>query len=248
VNLLSRQSPTFPPVDRALGDPKGLLAVGGALTTEWLTLAYQRGIFPWFDDDDGPILWWSPDPRAVLRPDRVRITRSLLKRLRNGGFTVTADTAFREVIAGCAAERTRGSAAGHGTWITKGMLDAYVELHRQGLAHSIEVWQPAENSEPSLVGGLYGVSLGRMFFGESMFSRVPDASKIALCHLARQLVRWEFWLIDCQMSNPHLTSMGAVEVPRTDFITLVERNAEEPTLVGPWVLDPVAAREWQRQS
>jgi len=236
-------------VDRALDDPNGLLAVGGALNADWLTLAYRQGIFPWFDSDDSPILWWCPDPRAVIFPDRVRITRSLAKRLRNGGFTVTSDTAFPDVINACAASRARGTAAENGTWITPGMMAAYSELHGLGLAHSIEVWsQPDGPDTPArLVGGLYGVSLGRMFFGESMFSRAADASKIALCHLARQLLSWDFWLIDCQIANPHLSSMGAVDVPRAEFIRLVEKNAHQPTRKGPWSLDPVVTDRWQKQ-
>ena len=192
MNLLPRSQPDFPPVDRALTDPNGLLAVGGQLDAEWLTMAYRRGIFPWFDNDRSPILWWCPDPRAVIFPEDVHISRSLAKRLRNGGFEVTADTAFAAVIAGCAEERAAQSeGAAAGTWITSGMMTAYTDLHDRGLAHSIEVWQGQEERR-ELVGGLYGVSLGRMFFGESMFSRTPDASKIALCHLARQLLTWEF--------------------------------------------------------
>jgi len=248
MNLLSRQSPTFPPVERALEDPNGLLAVGGMLNAEWLTTAYRRGIFPWFDSDDGPILWWSPDPRAVIWPAQLRITRSLAKRLRNAGFIVTADTAFQQVIQGCAASRADDTEESTGTWITRGMTAAYAELHQLGLAHSIEVWQPAGGSEPPmLVGGLYGVSLGRMFFGESMFSRVADASKIALCHLAHQLLAWDYWLIDCQVANPHLASMGAVDIPRSQFIELVERNAHQPTREGPWRLDPIPAAGWSKQ-
>ena len=246
MNLLSRSRPDFPPVERALEEPNGLLAVGGALDAEWLTMAYRRGIFPWFDNDRSPILWWCPDPRAVLFPDRIRITRSLAKRLRNGGFLVTMDQAFSDVIHGCADERSRrGDQAGSGTWITPGMVAAYTDLYEQGLAHSVEVWL-AENGIPRLVGGLYGVSLGRMFFGESMFSRVPDASKVALCHLGRQLVAWDFWLIDCQIANPHLTRMGAVDIPRADFIELVERNAHQPTRQGPWVLEAFDPDSWNR--
>ena len=248
MNLLSRAQPDFPPVDRALDDPNGLLAVGGQLDAEWLTMAYRRGIFPWFDNDRSPILWWCPDPRAVIFPADVHITRSLAKRLRNGGFVVTADTDFAGVIAGCAEERAaRDDDAAAGTWITPGMTAAYTDLHQRGLAHSIEVWH-GQGEGRALVGGLYGVSLGRMFFGESMFSRVPDASKIALCHLARQLLDWDFWLIDCQIANPHLTRMGAVELPRSDFIELVERNAHQPTLQGPWQLAEFPAASWQRSA
>ena len=246
MNLLSRSQPDFPPVERALADPNGLLAVGGALDAEWLTMAYRRGIFPWFDDDRSPILWWCPDPRAVLLPDRIRITRSLAKRLRNGGFSVTMDRAFPDVIRGCADERSRrGAHAGSGTWITPGMADAYTDLHERGLAHSVEVWLP-EADGPRLVGGLYGVSLGRMFFGESMFSRIPDASKVALCHLGRQLVAWDFWLIDCQIANPHLTRLGAVDMPRAEFIELVERNAHQPTRQGHWTIEALPPDSWHR--
>ncbi len=246
MNLLSRAQPDFPPVDRALEDPNGLLAVGGQLDAEWLTMAYRRGIFPWFDNDRSPILWWSPDPRAVLFPSEIHISRSLAKRLRNGGFEVTADTDFRAVIAGCAEERAnQAESAAAGTWITPGMMAAYVDLHERGLAHSIEVWQGAGESR-LLVGGLYGVSLGRMFFGESMFSRVADASKVALCHLARQLVSWDFWLIDCQIANPHLARMGAVDISREAFIELVEKNAHQPTIKGPWQLDSFEPTSWAR--
>ena len=248
MNLLSRQTPTFPPVDRALTDPNGLLAVGGALNREWLTAAYRRGIFPWFDSDSSPILWWCPDPRAVIVPDRVRITRSLAKRLRNGGFRVTADQAFEAVIGACAAERRGQTGDVPGTWITEGMIAAYVELHELGLAHSIESWLADEDGQHQLVGGLYGVSLGRMFFGESMFSREADASKVALCHLARQLDEWDFWLIDCQIANPHLSRMGAVDMPREAFTELVERNARQPTRDGAWTMNEWPADGWRPQS
>lgn len=233
VNLLHRAEPVFPPVERALDDPNGLLAVGGELTPEWLISAYRHGIFPWFDDDAGPTLWWSPDPRTVLWPDQVRITRSLAKRLRNGGFEVTYDTDFEAVIRACAAPRQTAS-GGTGTWITPAMIDAYCDLHALGLAHSVEAWRTGEAGERRLVGGLYGVSLGRMFFGESMFAREPDASKVALCRLCDKLVEWKFTLIDCQVGNPHLESLGAVDMPRDTFIRLVEENAHLPTLQGSW--------------
>jgi leucyl/phenylalanyl-tRNA--protein transferase len=230
MNLLDRTKPAFPPVERALEDPNGLLAVGGDLSPEWLLSAYRHGIFPWFDDDDGPTLWWSPDPRTVLFPAEVRVTRSLAKRLRNGGFTITFDRAFEAVIAGCAAPR-RGA---EGTWITPRMIDAYTELHELGLAHSVETWLEDDTGGRRLAGGLYGVSLGRMFFGESMFARAPDASKVAFVHLCRVLEALEFTLIDCQVGNPHLDSLGAVTMERAEFIRLVERNAHEPTLQGSW--------------
>ena len=232
LNLLARGKPAFPAAERALTEPNGLLAVGGDLNTDWLVTAYQHGVFPWFDDDSGPLLWWSPDPRAVLLPDQLKVSRSLAKRLRNAGFQVTLDTVFSQVIEGCAEARARADEQPAGTWITRNMIDAYVELHQLGLAHSVEVWL-----EGDLVGGLYGVSLGRMFFGESMFSRARDASKVALVSLCDQLRQWDYPLIDCQVSNPHLLSLGAVELPRTEFIAKIEWNAQQPTRQGIWQFD-----------
>jgi len=234
VNLLDRSRPAFPPLERALEEPNGLLAVGGELTPEWLITAYRHGIFPWFDDDAGPTLWWSPDPRTVVYPDQVRITRSLAKRIRNGGFTITFDCAFRDVIEGCAAPRQNKTRMESGTWITERMIDAYCDLHELGLAHSVEAWLAGENGEAQLAGGLYGVSLGRMFFGESMFALERDASKVAFCRLCQHLCDWDFTLIDCQVGNPHLTSLGAIDIPRRTFARLVEENAHQPTRQGPW--------------
>lgn len=227
MHLLPKHPIEFPPPEQALDDPNGLLAIGGDLSVDWLLAAYQRGIFPWFDDDRGPILWWSPDPRAVLYPDALRVTRSLRKRLRNAGFRVTLDEAFEAVTEACAGPRRRQP----GTWITPQMRAAYAALHRQGYAHSVEVWEGEE-----LVGGLYGVSLGRMFFGESMFSRRPDASKIALVQLTRQIQRWGFTLIDCQVMNEHLRSLGVVEMPRAQFLRLVAGNDLSATRIGRWRL------------
>ena len=232
LNLLARGKPAFPAAERALAEPNGLLAVGGDLNTDWLVTAYQHGVFPWFDDDNGPLLWWSPDPRAVLFPEQLKVSRSLAKRSRNAGFQVTLDTVFSQVIEGCAEARARADEQPAGTWITRNMIDAYVELHQLGLAHSVEVWL-----EGDLVGGLYGVSLGRMFFGESMFSRARDASKVALVSLCDQLRQWDYPLIDCQVSNPHLLSLGAVELPRTEFIAKIEWNAQQPTRQGTWQFD-----------
>lgn len=229
VHLLDPRRPEFPPAERALPDPNGLLAVGGELTQKWLLAAYANGVFPWFDDDRGPILWWSPDPRAVLFPDEVRVSRRLARTIRNGGFTITLDEAFAEVVAGCAAPRSYTS----GTWITPRMRRAYQRLHRSGYAHSCEVWR-----EGDLVGGVYGVSLGEMFFGESMFFREPDASKVALVSLMRQIERWGFSLLDCQVMNPHLASLGARELPREEFLARLVRNRERPTRRGPWHLEP----------
>lgn len=198
----------FPPVERALGVPNGLLAAGGDLSVTRLLAAYRNGIFPWFNPGE-PILWWSPDPRMVLIPGEFRISRSLARTLRNGGHEVRWDTAFEQVMRGCAAPR----AAQSGTWIGEDMIAAYCELHQSGYAHSVETWAGGR-----LVGGVYGVSIGRMFYGESMFSDVSNASKIALAHLARQLERWQFGMIDCQMNTPHLATLGAREIPRSEFI------------------------------
>ncbi|WP_332672518.1 leucyl/phenylalanyl-tRNA--protein transferase [Aromatoleum sp.] len=199
--------PAFPPVESALSEPNGLLAVGGNLSPDWLLAAYRRGIFPWYSADQ-PILWWSPDPRLVLCPPKMRISRSLRRTLRQGRFEVRFDTAFRAVVASCAAPRGTDP----GTWITAEMQEAYQRLHELGYAHSVESWAGDE-----LVGGLYGIALGRAFFGESMFSRRPDASKVALAHLANHLKQQDFAVIDCQMTTPHLLSLGAEEMSRREF-------------------------------
>ena len=217
----------FPPLQSALADPNGLLAAGGDLSVERLVDAYRQGIFPWFSEGQ-PILWWSPDPRMVLVPAEVRITRSLGKVLRNREYEVRADTAFARVIDACAQPRDDHG----GTWITREMRDAYLQLHRRGLAHSVETWIDGE-----LAGGLYGVALGRMFYGESMFTRVRDASKIALVHLARQLERWHFGLIDCQMHTSHLQSMGGRELARADFMHALKELVNYPQLSGRWEFD-----------
>lgn len=206
-----RLADEFPDTAEALVEPDGLLAAGGDLTPERLLIAYRSGIFPWFSDGQ-PILWWAPDPRSVLYPDDLKISRSLRKTLKRESFVVTIDRAFDAVIRGCAAPR-----GGHaGTWITASMIDAYETLHRHGYAHSVECWTNGE-----LVGGLYGVAIGRVFFGESMFSRVSDASKIAMVNLSRRLSQWDYRLIDCQLHNPHLTSLGAVTIPREDFNSML---------------------------
>ena len=216
----------FPNPARAPAD--GPLARGGDLSPERLLDAYSHGIFPWFNDDEDPVLWWSPDPRAVLPPERLHISKSLRKRLKSGRYRVTADRAFTEVVAGCAAPRAHQP----GTWITPRMASSYAALAKLGFAHSVETWRDDE-----LVGGLYGVSLGRMFFGESMFSRQPDASKVAFAHLAAQLARWRFTLIDCQIMNDHLRRLGAMFARRQDFLRLVRANNNAPTLRGPWRFD-----------
>lgn len=218
----------FPPVERALREPNGLLAAGGDLSVERLLDAYARGIFPWFSEDE-PVLWWSPDPRMVLPVREIHLARSLRRTIRCGRYTVTFDRAFVDVISGCAAPR----ATGDRTWITDEMMDAYARLAELGCAHSVETW-----ADGALAGGLYGVALGRMFYGESMFSRRSDASKIALVALARQLERWRFEIIDCQMSTAHLASLGAREMPRPDFLRAVQRLVRQPGVPAPWSIDP----------
>jgi leucyl/phenylalanyl-tRNA--protein transferase len=217
----------FPPVERALREPNGLLAAGGDLSPERLLNAYRHGIFPWFGEDD-PLLWWSPDPRMVLFVDELHVSRSLRRVISSGRFRVTFDRAFREVMAGCAAPRPDES----GTWITDEMIEAYSALASRGFAHSIETW-----SGGRLVGGLYGVAIGRMFYGESMFSRQADASKVALVTLTRQLARWGFEMIDCQMSTAHLASLGARDVPRAEFLASLRKLTRQPDIPAPWVPD-----------
>ncbi|MCB1918860.1 MAG: leucyl/phenylalanyl-tRNA--protein transferase [Candidatus Competibacteraceae bacterium] len=218
----------FPHPDRALIEPDGLLAAGGNLSPRRLLRAYRHGIFPWYSSGQ-PILWWSPNPRLVLLPECLQISRSLRKTLRNGPLIVTADTAFEAVMTACAAPR----GPGEGTWITPEMLRAYCRLHRLGHAHSVETWIQGE-----LVGGLYGVAVGRVFYGESMFSWVSNASKVALAALARQLHRWEFAVIDCQVRTDHLLRMGAADIPRELFLELLERFCPLPGQEGRWELDP----------
>ena len=232
IPWLTERDP-FPPVHTALRDPDGLLAAGGDLSAERLLDAYARGIFPWFGDDD-PVLWWSPDPRMVLWLHEVHVSRSLRRAIRSARYAVTLDIVFPRVIAACAEPRD----AEGGTWITAGMIGAYTRLAALGHAHSVEVWSDGE-----LAGGLYGVALGRMFYGESMFSRRRDASKVALVYLARQLERWGFELIDCQMSTAHLASLGAREIPRAEFLRHVQRLVRLPGASLPWVLeaDPMGA-------
>ena len=206
--LLGTDPDTFPPVCSALEQPNGLLAAGGDLSPERLIAAYRRGIFPWFSAGE-PILWWSPDPRLVLRPEAFRLTRSLRKRVRAAGWRITCDTAFLPVIHACATSPRPGQ---QGTWIVPEMVAAYTRLHRMGIAHSVEVWDGHR-----LVGGLYGLAIGRMYFGESMFSHVPDASKAALWALCTRLAGWGWPLIDCQQETGHLVSLGAETMPRTEF-------------------------------
>ena len=217
----------FPPLERALAEPSGLLAAGADLSPVRLLAAYRSGIFPWYGKDQ-PVLWWSPDPRMVLFPAEFRVPRSLARRLRRRDYEIRTDTAFETVMRACAAPRD-GDAS---TWITPDMVAAYCELHRLGHAHSVETWIDGE-----LAGGLYGIALGRAFYGESMFTRAPDASKIALAHLVRQLTRWQFGIIDCQMNTAHLARFGAREIPRSEFYRRLTELVNYPSSAAAWRFD-----------
>lgn len=221
------QQVAFPPVDHA---EDGLLAVGGDLRPERLILAYSMGIFPWYSKAE-PILWYSPDPRMVLTPDRLRVSRSLRKALRGETFRITMDQRFTDVVEACARVPRPGE---EGTWITADMKKAYWRLNRDGLAHSVEAWHGAE-----LVGGLYGVSLGAAFFGESMFSKASDASKCAFVALVEQLARWNMSLVDCQVYSEHLERFGAEEWPRKRFLEVLGQALESRTRQGVWTFDGV---------
>ena len=266
---LDPDSLAFPSPATAAEDPDGLLAVGGDLRPQRLLAAYRLGIFPWYEEG-GPLLWWSPDPRMVLKPADVHVSRSMRRLIRRGRYQVSMDQAFPEVIERCSALRRTGGSSlerensleqenslepessrelegspepesnraeldshdGSGTWITPDMIHAYCTLHQMGYAHSVEVWD-----NDALVGGLYGISLGRMFFGESMFSVKPDTSKLAFITLARQLQQWHFSLIDCQLPTDHLYSMGAAPIPRHQFLKALETNADLSTRRGLWTLE-----------
>jgi leucyl/phenylalanyl-tRNA--protein transferase len=217
----------FPPLEQALKHPDGLLAVGGDLTSNRIITAYRLGIFPWYNDDE-PILWWTPSQRMILFPEHLKVSRSLRKSIRKGKFTVTIDQNFRKVIKECAAPRCHQD----GTWITNDMQEAYSQLHEYGFAHSVESWY-----EGHLVGGLYGIALGKVFFGESMFSRMTDASKIAFVHFVSQLQRWDYQLIDCQVQSKHLQSLGAEEIPRQQYRALLDHLCDAPGHPGKWQLD-----------
>lgn len=214
----------FPTLTKALSVPDGLLAIGGCLSRQRLIKAYRHGVFPWFNPDD-PILWWSPDPRLVLFPDRLAISHSLKKTLRKAIYTVTFDQAFDQVIRACAEPRKQST----GTWITDDMNRAYRELHQLGIAHSVETWRQGE-----LVGGLYGVGIGQVFFGESMFHTQTDASKVAFAHLVAQLKDWGYHLIDCQVHTQHLVSLGAEEIKRDMFKKLLDQYCDAPISPNAW--------------
>jgi len=217
----------FPDVALAMTEPNGLLAIGGDLSIERLLAAYRRGIFPWYSRGQ-PILWWSPNPRAILRLTALRVSRSLRKTIRRMDYQVRFDTAFAKVLKCCAEPRKDGL----GTWITQEMHHAYLRMHEAGYAHSVEVWQQDE-----LVGGLYGVSVGKVFFGESMFSKQRDTSKIALVYLVRQLAKWHYALLDCQVYSEHLASLGAESIARERFIAYLDNFCDKPGHAGEWRFD-----------
>ncbi len=235
IHRLTREL-RFPPPEEA--EAGGLLAVGGDLCPERLLLAYSSGIFPWYDEEL-PILWHSPDPRMVLRPGALRVSRSLRRLLRHPPFAIRLDTAFDRVIRSCAEVPRRDQ---DGTWITRDMIEAYNELAVLGYAHSAEAW-----AGDQLVGGLYGVSLGGCFFGESMFALRPDASKLAFVVLVRQLEAWSFDLVDCQVRTPHLERFGAVEWSRSRFLSALRASLQRPTRCGPWRLAEGRAAETRRE-
>jgi leucyl/phenylalanyl-tRNA--protein transferase len=221
---ISNPHQAFPDVDMALDEPNGLLAIGGDLTPQRLIRAYQQGIFPWYSDDS-PIMWWSPDPRMVLIPAQFQPSRSLRKILRRGDFSITCDQAFNQVISACAEPRHEDE----GTWITEQMMSAYNELHRRGIAHSIEAW-----ADSHLVGGFYGVSIGQVFFGESMFSRKSNASKAALATFMQSAQSWQYQLVDCQVYSDHLANMGANSIPRKQFTQLLDKYSQAQLSTEAW--------------
>lgn len=230
LTWLQRNSLEFPPLEKAMREPNGLLAGGGDLSAERLVQAYRHGCFPWFNEGQ-PILWWSPDPRTVLFPEELHISRSLGKLLRQQRYQVTFDRDFAAVISACAAPRDYAD----GTWITGAMQDAYLQLHHQGHAHSVEVWEHG-----TLVGGLYGLAMGQLFFGESMFSRADNASKVGFAMLVQHLKEAGFALIDCQMPTDHLHSLGARSIPRRDFAGYLARHLDQPNRAT-WVCQATSA-------
>jgi len=234
ITWLSPTDPAdaFPPVEAALDEPDGLLAAGGDLSVPRLLAAYRLGIFPWFEEGQ-PILWWSPDPRCVMRPGEFHVSRSLRRALRTSGLKLMHNTAFDDVMRACAEPRPYQS----GTWITADMISAYECLHRNGWAHSLEVW-----SDDELVGGVYGLAIGKVFFGESMFSRVSNASKFALLGLCRVLESNRFELLDCQVVSRHLTALGASMIPRSEFSHILAHACESADRFENWPEDPISVR------
>ena len=224
IYWLDEQNVNFP--DPSYADEDGILAVGGDLSPQRLIVAYSNGIFPWFNPDD-PIIWWSPNPRFVLYPQDLKVSKSMRPYFNQKKFELTVDQHFETVMRACQQQKRKGQSGG--TWITESMLDAYIELHELGLAHSVEVWQ-----DGNLVGGLYGVALGKVFFGESMFAKVSNASKFGFISLVRKLIEWDYDLIDCQQETPHLKSLGAKGIARTDFLAHLEINKTLPTQQENW--------------
>jgi len=226
ISWISSDDPpdSFPDIETAFDVPDGLLAAGGDLSRDRLIYAYSHGIFPWYDDGQ-PILWWSPDPRCVLRPEDLHISRRLQRSLRSGKIEIGFNESFDEVIAGCAEDRPGQD----GTWITAEMHDAYRTLHAEGWAHSIEVW-----SNGKLIGGLYGVAIDRVFFGESMFSRITNASKAAMLALCRVMIDHSFEILDCQVESPHLMSLGASLMPRSAFSSILRKSCSRPLKFHEW--------------
>lgn len=226
IAWISQDDPpeAFPDVSAALREPDGLLAAGGDLSTDRLLYAYRFGVFPWFDSGQ-PILWWSPDPRCVLRPESFHLARRLRRSIRTSGFELSVNREFPAVISACAASRV----GQRGTWITDEMIHAYSKLHDEGWAHSVEVWHGGE-----LVGGVYGLAIGKAFFGESMFSQVSNASKVAMWSLCRLLHAQQFEILDCQVVSPHLQSLGAIQMPRTEFAALLACACEPATKLEKW--------------
>lgn len=230
VPWLKDDDQEFPSVHEALEEPNGLLAAGGSLAPSRLLSAYSKGIFPWYELDQ-PILWWSPDPRLILVPDNLLVSRSLARLKRRNSYSFSIDKKFVEVMQNCAAARPGSD----GTWITDEMFSAYSTLHQEGVAHSVEVWSGAR-----LVGGLYGVAIGKVFFGESMFSKEANTSKLALVYLVNQLQSWGFELIDCQVTSNHLLSLGATEISRNHFIEELDRLLVQQALPIAWQDDSLA--------
>ncbi len=229
IYLLASDAETpFPDIELAETEPNGLLALGGDLSTTRLINAYRSGIFPWYNDDQ-PILWWSPDPRTVFFPGHLKVSRSLRKSIKKARFTATFDHAFSDVIHACSEPRNIEEE----TWLNRSMIQAYLELHQLGYAHSVDIWQ-----DDKLVGGLYGVSLGSVFFGESMFSRENDASKLALIHLANKLAEWNYKMIDCQVHSPHLVTLGAIDICRRSFKKNLQRWCGQSHRQGSWKDEP----------
>ncbi|AOE49750.1 leucyl/phenylalanyl-tRNA--protein transferase [Kangiella sediminilitoris] len=231
--FLLGESPKFPDADLAQEEPNGLLAIGGDLSLPRLVEAYRHGIFPWYSEGE-PILWWSPDPRCVFFLENIHISRSMRRELKKSPYHITLNKVFNEVVEGCAAPRAKQPE----TWILPEMKQAYIDLHQQGFAHSIEVW-----SNEQLVGGLYGVSIGRFFFGESMFSQAANASKFALVYLGHYLKSQGFLMLDSQVGNPHLYSMGAVDLPRVEFLDLLDKHINWVQPTGMW--NPRDLTDWR---